>query len=99
MKKLLLIGLMLATAGCEASPDDTNSISQLEAEIAQKEAALERAKVSGGYPNATPSAMCVYGVLYYVSVTYGGSRVYSVAISPKDKLPQLCNQATRGIPE
>lgn len=93
MKKLAAIALMLLATGCKADVDDGKTVTQLQAEIAQKQAALERAKVTGGYPNVRPSAVCAYGVLYYTATTYGGSNIYTPAISSETLQPQRCNEA------
>lgn len=92
MKKLAAIALMLLATGCKADVDDGKTVNQLRAEIAQKEAALERAKQSGGYQNVTPPAVCAYGVLYYAATTYGGSRIFTVAINSETLQPQRCNE-------
>lgn len=94
MKKLALIGLMMFSAGCQAEPGDDNAVNRLRAEIAQKEAALERAKKSGGYPEVTPPVVCAYGVLYFKATTYGGSRIYTPAINSKTLQPQRCNESS-----
>ena len=86
---LLMLTLMSVMTGCNAS--EGKSISELEAEVAQKQAALEAAKKTGGYPTATPRAVCVNGVVYYSFNTYGGDRVYSPAISSENLAPKRCN--------
>lgn len=73
MKKLLLLGLMLLTAGCNASDEQTN-IAQIKADIARKEAELQRAQESGGYRVVNPPVACANEVLYYITRTYGGGR-------------------------
>lgn len=90
MKKLLPLILMLGITGCNASD---KTVAELEAEIEQKKIALEAAKKAGGYQNVQVPAVCIRGVLYYVSNTYGGDRVYTPAISSTNLLPERCNEA------
>lgn len=89
MKRLLLLAMLLSTAACGAS-DSGKSVEQLKVEIAQKEAAIEQAKKTGGWPSMTPKVTCVYGVLYYVAKTYGGIYVVSPAISVDTLQPMRC---------
>lgn len=90
MKKLLPFILMLGIAGCNAS--DERSISDLEAEIAQKKAALELAKKNGIYPNVSLTAVCIRGVLYYQTYAPVHTTHYVPAISSETLMPERCNE-------
>lgn len=87
MKKLLMLCMMLVVTGCNAR-NESKSIEQLKAEIAQKEA-------SGGYDVKNLEAVCVNGILYYRTHIYGGNYSHTVAINPDDKMPWRCKEVQR----
>lgn len=90
MKKILLLCLLALTTGCNAS--EPKSIEQLKMELAEKEAALEQAKKSGGYRVVNLPAVCVNGVLYYQSYTYGGNNTYALAWNMNKGRPYKCDE-------
>lgn len=92
-KHILPLILMLGAAGCDADDGVGKSIHDLEAEVAIKQAQLERAKQSGGIlPILTPKMVCIRGVAYYTSRSYGGFDHYSVAYNVETLQPERCRE-------
>lgn len=72
----------LMVSGCRAD-EDNKTITQLQSEIEQKQAAIERIKINGNYKRIIPEeTVCINGVLYYEWDAYGAAGTFAPAVNP-----------------
>lgn len=91
MKLALLIGIVLLLAGCLDNPKH-KTLQELQAEMTATQQQIELAAMSGGRPVYQLSEVCIKGVVYYRTLSYGGSDHFTIAISKDTRMPQRCTE-------